>query len=413
MRRTIYLKVAKTLALAIFAAGSAWAASKYKVLYNFQGGKDGIDPSAALVSDANGNLYGVTAGGGLGGDGGCGTVFELKHGKSGWIHEVLFRFPGNGDDGCYPYANLAFDANHNLYGTTTGGKKGGFGTVFELMPVGGKWKVSVVHRFTGGDDGEYPSSGVVLDSGGNLFGTAGGGVSCCGVVYELTPLAGGNWNEQILHSFSGTDGANPYGLALDSAGNLYGTTSRGGTYGEGVAFELSPNSGGGWDESTIYNFQGFQDGAGPEPLAFNGPNLYGATVVGGSGDYGTIFELKPGANGWTHIVLYSFAGNKDGRYPDSPFVFDKLGNLYGSTGGDGGCVHGYHWQCGNVFELKRQSDHQWKLQVLHTFTGGKHGSGPSMPIFDGEGNLLGVTGAGGNCKKGYGYYCGVAFEITP
>jgi len=399
-----------TMALTLVPSGSA--GSKYKVLYNFQGGKDGIHPSAALISDTAGNLYGVTAGGGLGGNGGCGTVFELKRVKNAWVHEILYRFPGNGNDGCYPEQSLTFDANHNLYGTTDGGQKGGFGTVFELTSVGGKWKASIVYRFAGGSDGKYPSSAVVLDGAGNLYGTAGGGASCCGMVYELTPTAT-DWNEQILHSFSGTDGANPFGLVFDATGNLYGTTSTGGSYEEGVAFELSPNSGGGWNESTIYNFGGFQDGAGPGPLAFNGPNLYGATDVGGSGDYGTIFELKPGTNGWSHSVLYSFTGGKDGRYPNSPFVFGKRGNLYGSSGGDVGCLHGSHWHCGNVFELKKQSGKQWALQVLHTFTGGAHAEGPSIPIFDGDGNLFGVTYLGGNCTKGYGEYCGLAFEVTP
>jgi uncharacterized repeat protein (TIGR03803 family) len=294
------------------------------------------------------------------------------------------------------------------------------GTVFELAPGSkGEWKETVLHRFAGGRDGRAPDSGLLFDAAGNLYGTTAGGGSnsdCpsgCGTVYELTPAAGGGWNEEILHSFTGTDGDGPEGLVFDNEGNLYGTTGNSGLYEEGAAFELSPGSGGGWNESTIYSFEGFQDGAGPGPMTFQQAHLFGATDIGGSGDHGTIFELEPGSNGWTHTVLYSFTGRKDGRGPESPFVFDKSGNLYGVTGGDEGCVHGYHMRCGNVFEMKKLAGEQWKLQILHTFTGPKSGWLVSPPIFDGDGNLFGVTFTGGNCTKGYGERCGVAFEVVP
>jgi uncharacterized repeat protein (TIGR03803 family) len=427
MRWKSYLRPTAILIIALLVMPCAWAGPRYKVLYNFQGGRDGLWPSAALVADAAGNLYGVTAAGGLrGGEGGgCGTVFELRRGKTGWVHKVLYRFPASATDGCRPLANLVFDATGGLYGTTYwGGDCNGLkcGTVFTLRPSSkGEWKETVLHRFAGGNDGEGPSSGLVLDAAGNLYGTTanGGGSStdcppACGTVYELTSLAGSGWSEQILHSFSYSDGASPSGLTFDDPGNLYGTAGMGGAYDEGVAFELSPNSGGGWNESTIYNFGGFQDGACPDgPLTFHGPNLYGATCFGGSGDYGTIFELKPGAKGWTHSVLYSFAGGKDGRYPGSPVLLDHSGNLYGTTSGDQGCAKGDHFRCGNVFGLKKQSGGQWKLQVLHSFTGGTSGSFPSNLIFHGEGKLFGVTFTGGNCTKGYGEYCGLAFEVMP
>lgn len=396
----------------------ASAKTTYKVLYNFQGGRDGMYPSAALVPDAAGSLYGVTAGGGLSRNGGCGTVFELRRVNRGWAEKVLYRFAG-GADGCYPYTNLAIDGRGSLYGTTYSGGTGDCfgktcGTVFELTPASkGEWKETVIHRFAGGKDGELPNAGVVLDAAGNIYGTTedGGGSSCnCGVVFELSPQAGGGWNEKIIHTFSGADGADPCALAFDGAGDLYGVAAVGGNYDVGVAFELSPASGRGWNENTIYTFS--SDGEGPVSLAFDGRNLYGATIVGGSGNWGTIFELKHESNGSsTHSVLHGFTGGKDGRYPGGLLRFDKSGNLYGSTSGDVTCTKGNRWACGNVFELMSQS-HQprRRLQVLHTFTGGSNGAGPSGPAFDENGDIFGVayTGGDGNCSGGG---CGIVFEI--
>jgi uncharacterized repeat protein (TIGR03803 family) len=419
--KVIVVFVLSAVALAL--VPGAWAAAKYSVLYNFKGGKDGLRPSAGLISDAAGNLYGVTAGGGLGGNGGCGTVFKLTRVKDGWSQKVIYRFPGNAKDGCNPYANLSFDSQGNLYGTTyTGGTGDCYGrkcgTVFELTPTaGGKWMESVLHRFAGGKDGDILYAGVVLNAAGDVFGTTrdGGTTSCkCGTVFELMPQAGGGWSNNLLHSFSGTDGADPSGLIFDTLGNLYGVTNVGGTYDAGVAFELSPASGGGWSESTIYNFEG-SSGAGPvNGLALEKGNLYGTTIVGGAGNWGTIFELKhESKGGWTHDLLYSFTGGKDGRYPGGSLVFDRLGNLYGDGGGDTTCMKGNRWGCGNIFELLPQSEGHWQLRVLHTFTGGSHGAFPSGPAFDGGGNLFGVAYDGGDCKRGGDEHCGVAFEITP
>lgn len=232
----------------------------------------------------------------------------------------------------------------------------------------------------------------------------------------MTPVAGGGWTEAILYSFSGTDGAVPGDLILDTAGNLYGVTDMGGTYDGGVAFEMSSASGGGWTESTIYSFEGSSDGAVPGALTFEGPNLYGVTVEGGAGGYGTVFELEHQSNGdWTHDVLYSFKGRKDGRYPGFPLVFDRSGNLYGSGGEDVSCIHGDRWGCGNVFELMPGSGGKWELHVLHTFTGGSHGSSPSNPVFNRDGNLVGVTEGGGDlkCSGGGGYGCGMVFDVVP
>jgi len=418
--------------MALLWAPGAWAGPRYKVLYNFKGGNDGAGPAGGLISDASGNLYGTTATGGVNCSqtGGCGTVFELRRVRNGWEEELLYRFRGN-PDGAHPHANLAFDKKGNLYGVTEDGggeancSGSGCGVVFELTPsAGAKWKETIAHSFTGGNDGQVPAAGVILDATGNMYGTTlngGGSMNCtpngCGTVFELTSQADGNWHETILHSFSATDGASPNGLIFDNAGNLYGLTYIGGTYGAGAAFELSPSFGRGWIESVLYNFEGGSDGAGPgNGLTFRGRNLFGATPNGGDAGWGTIFELKPGSGGgWTHTVLYSFTGVKDGRYPFSPFVFDKSGNLYGTTGGDVSCLHGNRWGCGNVFELKPQSGGQWKLQVLHNFPGGKGDSYPFQVMSDGRNNLYGVAGEGGTgkCQGGGWAGCGVVFELTP
>lgn len=427
MQRKSGSKKAPVLSVLVIAiATCAWAGPKYHVLYNFQGGKDGTFPIGALVSDAAGNLYGVTTGGGLGGNGGCGTIFELVRRNGGWVHKVLYRFPGKANEGCYPYANLESDGKGNLYGTTeSGGGQGNCsgetcGTVFELAPVAGdKWKATVLHRFAGGQDGAIPIAGVVLDKAGNVYGTTtdGGGTSCgCGTVFELTPMQSGGWNEKIIHSFSGSDGANPFNVIFDGVGNLYGVGDSGGLYDVGVAFELSPSGGGTWNESVIYDFS--SDGEFPlSGLTFNEHNLYGATAGGGAGNWGTVFELKHESNGnWSHSVLYSFSGHKDGRTPLGSPVFDKSGNLYSSTGGDVSCVHQNRWGCGNVFKLTHANG-QWRITVLHTFTGGDSGGGafPSQPMFGTRGHLYGVAYQGGDGQCGGGEWsgCGVVFEITP
>ncbi len=271
-------------ALAIFAATvfvpSTWAATQEKILHTFNNnGTDGAVPLAGLIFDAAGNLYGTTSRGGTGScfysGSGCGTVFKLSpNGGGGWTEQVLHYFSNNGTDGFQPLAGLIIDAAGNLYGTTaTGGTHPG-GTVFELTPAqGGNWTEKVLYNFcsqTNCTDGAGPLAGLIFDAAGNLYGTtsAGGTYQDFGTVFELMPTKGGGWTEQVLHSFApGTDGANPSaGLIFDAAGNLYGTTSYGGTYtcdgtSCGTVFEVSPKAGGGWTEQVLYNFGNGTDGS--------------------------------------------------------------------------------------------------------------------------------------------------------
>ena len=228
----------------------------YKILYKFSG-PDGQNPASSLIADAAGNLYGTTS---AGGGSNNGTVFELTAKAGVWSEKVLHSFTGQ--DGAEPLTTLIFDGHGNIYGSTlTGGKQvcnmegmSGCGTIFELIPKkGGSWTEKVLHNFAlNGKDGFFPTSGVIFDSAGNLLGTTPSndsltlctnpGAVGCGVVFELTPKANGSWTEKILYSFTGPDGANPFGrLTFDKARNLYyGLTGNGGTYNNGTVFSIAP-----------------------------------------------------------------------------------------------------------------------------------------------------------------------------
>jgi hypothetical protein len=269
-----------------------------------------------LIFDSEGNLYGTTRSGGdisACSSDGCGVVFELSPPSSGtgpWTETVLYTFAG-GTDGAQPHAGLIFDSKGNLYGTTFAGgdtsacagsttSPPGCGVVFELSPPSGgtrSWSETVLHTFTGGSDGGYPTAGLIFDTGPNSYG--------CGVAFELSPPSTGvgPWDETVLYSFIGpgvvSDGEYPdASLVLDAKGNLYGTTNGGGLYealGYGVVFELSPPVGGSgpWTETVLCTFSS-ATGASPAAgliLDSNG-NFYGTTSGGGSTLGGVAFELS-------------------------------------------------------------------------------------------------------------------------
>ena len=402
-------------------AGGVWTET---VLHSFNYYGDGIFPTAGLIFDAAGNLYGTTGGGGGYGGYGQGTVFELTpQGGGVWTEQVLHNF-GNGTDGQNPSGGLIFDAAGNLYGTTQDGGTHGFGTAFELTPVtGGGWIEAVLHNFNNnGTDGAYPYYvGLIFDAAGNLYGTTqDGGTYGFGTAFELTPVTGGGWMEKVLHSFdfNGTDGAYPYsGLILDATGDIYGTTYGGGSvncgsygYGCGTVFELTPTAGGGWTETVLHNFifsgaDGYHPAAG---LIFDAAgNLYSTSYAGGTSGLGTVFELTPAAGGgWTENVLHNFSntGTDDGAYPNASLIFDAAGNLYGTT------EMGGTYSIGTVFELTPAAGGGWTQKVLHNFSNaGTHdGVYPNASlIFDAAGNLYGTTTVGG------AYDEGTVFELTP
>lgn len=231
----------------IFGLASITPIRRYPLtIYPFRGGTDGAGPYGTPIFDASNNLYGTTAGGGAYG---AGTAFKLTHNGFNlfWTKSTLYSFRG-GSDGTDPVLGLAFDAHGNLYGTTYQGGALNFGTVYELSPnPDGTWTENVIYPFQGGIDGQWPSGSVVVDSAGNIYGTTsagGSGTNPYGTVFRLTPSVNGQWTKTILHNFSGPDGAYPdAGLTMDSAGNVYGTTNEGGAYqfqNGGVVFEITP-----------------------------------------------------------------------------------------------------------------------------------------------------------------------------
>jgi uncharacterized repeat protein (TIGR03803 family) len=355
---------------------------KETVLHRFTGGPhDGHAPIGGVVFDAAGALYGAADSGGLHN---WGAVFKLSPTAAGeWDKTEIYDFIGAGDGG-NPVSGLIFDDAGNLYGTTqVGGGSGSYGTVFELSPrPSGAWSETVLHNFSG-KDGWYPNSGLTRDADGNLYGTAQGGnfanpavcgTGGCGVVYELSPGGGGVWTETVLYAFSAHDGAGPIGgVILDSFGNLYGTASYGGRLkgcmglGCGVVYELSPKAGG-WSETVIRTFEpgttGFGDYGGAWPRAGltidASGNLYGTATLGGRSDCtffgsgcGVVFKLSPGSTGaWKETVLHAIYGPANGVNPDSSLIFDATGHLLGSAdyGGSFGVGCGLPG-CGVLYEV--------------------------------------------------------------
>jgi uncharacterized repeat protein (TIGR03803 family) len=324
--------------------------------FNWSGG-DGASPSGGLIFDSKGNLYGATS---IGGASGYGTVFQLKPSAGGrWSEKILYSFTG-GDDGSVPNGNLVFDKNGNLFGTAQGGPNTcitqSCGVVFELSPAKSGWVETVIYDFASIDNGFEPNGGLIFDRAGDLYGTTvrGGSQTCtqsCGTVFRVQHSKNG-WNQSVLVSFTGSeDGGAPNGsLVLDQAGNLYGTTSFGGTIGGGVAFRLGQSKGS-WVETVLYDFGEGLAGETPlDGLIFDPPGkLYGTSSAGSYPGYGAVFELKRSSYDWGIIPLYEFTGS-DGAYPVAALWMDKSGNLFGTTSQGGGskeCEDG----CGVVFEV--------------------------------------------------------------
>jgi uncharacterized repeat protein (TIGR03803 family) len=420
---TFVIFIALLLASAVVTSQAEAQTYKFKVLHTFHG-KDGSFPTGTLTRDSAGNLYGTTSGGGTGGcDGyGCGTVFKMnKRGKEYW----LYSFKGTNE--INPAAGVLRDASGNLYGTTEFGgtitaacggvQAGGCGTVFKVDKAG---RGSVLYKFKGTPDGFNPQALLVNDPLGNLYGTTYlGGASGVGAVFKLDASG----KEIKLHSFAGPpegggDGAFSYeGPIRDARGNLYGVTSRGGTYGAGAVYEL--NAAG--VETLLYSFSGGSDGSDPDSVLLldSKGNLYGTTAAGGNSECGgagcgVVFELSPQTGGgWSETVLYafcSFSDCVDGEEPvGGPLARDPAGNIYGTTIFGGRYRNCNGDACGVVFKL----DPTGKETVLHSFTGGADGAFPVAGLtMDSSGNLYGTAWQGGaQCFTSY--TCGVVFKITP
>jgi len=399
--------------LTLLVTATLAAAQTETVLHSFKAGKDGFQPWAGLTFDSSGNLFGTTTAGGFYG---VGTAFEFTpKAGGGWTETVLHTFNNNGRDGYAPLAGLIIDSSGNLFGTTANGGSQGAGTVFELTPkAGGGYAEKILHSFLKiTTDGNTPIGGLIIDSAGNLYGTTqNGGRNHYGTVFELSPSTGGTWTETILWNFNNANGANPRaGLVFDSAGNLYGTTEKGGQFNFGAVYELSPSSGGTWAEVVSHNFGGISgDVAYPDAsLIFDSSgNLYGTGSYGGSRGGGGVFELTVRPSGTSYTVLYFFndVNGSDGYNSQSPVIFDSAGNLYGTTsaGGSGTCEQvGVVIGCGAIFKLTPSAGNSWTETLAYSFNFASTGyvQGPeSGLISDASGKLYGTTFGGGSLGDG-------------
>jgi uncharacterized repeat protein (TIGR03803 family) len=337
-------------------------------------GTDGKWPGGAMVLDSSGNLYGATSEGGpvLPGPG---TLFEVAH-HSGQVSE-LAQF-GQGF-GYHPSSGLIADGSGNLYGAAASGGPSGDGTIFGLAHGSGPTLLAAFNGTNGSGPGR-----LVVDSSGNVYGTTfSGGASNDGTVFEVPHASGA---VTVLASFDGSNGVNPAGggLVMDSSDNLYGTTRSGGAAGDGTVFEVAQGSG---TITTLASFNG-TDGANPESAALvidRSGNLYGGTGGGGASGDGTLFELAQGSG--TITTLASFNGTNGAGAGN--LVMDSSGDLYGTSGGGA-------YRVGTVFELPKGSG---TITTLASFDG-PDGKFASSLLMDTTGNLYGATRQGGANNDG-------------
>ena len=311
---------------------------------------------------------------------------------------VIYNFAG-GSDGATPLAGLVMDSQGNLYGTASAGGTEDTGTVYEVTTSG---EQHVIYSFAGGNDGQYPQSGLVMDSQGNLYGTTyAGGQFGNGTVFEVSP--GGK--EAVLHNFAGgKDGANPIGgLIMSADGKLYGTTFWGGEFGGGTAYEVVKGSG----ERVLQSFGAVGDGANPVAgLTFGLKDknaLYGTTSAGGLGMGGTVFELTESQTGWSEKSVYNFMLLDDGGAPYAGVMFDKKGTMFGAatTGGQGGSDGG-----GTVFKMT-YADGAWNFATISHLAGwGLSGTFRNLMISS-SGHIFATTHCDGT------YSNGTIYELTP
>jgi uncharacterized repeat protein (TIGR03803 family) len=380
MRATALWMSAAVSALALSAAGEAQAA-KFRVLHAFLDGSDGATSNAPVITDSKGNLFGTALQGGATNNG---VVFEVA---AGGTESVLYSFAGGSSDGRRPEAGLLEDAAGNFYGTTNQGGPADQGIVFKLAPGG---QETVLHAFTDGSDGGMPQAALIADAAGNLYGTAtqGGDKGCfgdgCGTVFKVAP----NGNFTVLHAFTGgNDGNYPMATLLaDKKGNLYGTDAGGGAHGDGTVFKLAPDG----KFTTLYAFASGADGAGPQAglIQDKAGNFYGTTRSGGGSGCtygcGTVFRLAPDGS---ETVLYAFTGGSDGGEPYGGVVADSAGNLYGTT-----ITGGVDDDLGVVFKVSAKG----KETVLHALDGANDGAWPEAGVIIGKnGKLYGTAYAEG------------------
>ncbi|HTS34045.1 MAG TPA: choice-of-anchor tandem repeat GloVer-containing protein [Candidatus Solibacter sp.] len=375
-----------------------WTAAQIKtqIVHTFDPQATGF-PASGLTPDQHGNLYGVTGG----------SVYQLTPAKGGvWNYHVIKFLPGG--RGAFAAGKLAIDAAGNLYGATWQDGTYSCGYVYEVSPPssGYLWNLSILHEFDC-TDGAGASYGLTFDAAGNLYGgTHNGGSFSEGVAYELSPSASG-WTYTILHEFSNAEGNGPQtAMVFDKNGNLFGGN-------ETSIYELSPNGDGTWTFSTAF---AFTDATGFNPLGdpfFDAAgNLYDTNQAAGLYHSGAAFMLTNTSGVWNATVLHSFnsQNTNDGYYPEGALAMDTSGNLYGTTQSGGGKNNS-----GIVFELSPTSSGEWTETVLHRFGafGSSGGTSPGNALYlDPAGNIYGTAAAGGDtaCLPSTGG-CGVIYKL--
>lgn len=432
MRRIRRALPVAVLGAALFAAASQ-AGSQYQTLYSFcsqSNCADGGSPRASLASDADGNLFGTTTGGGAHSQG---TVFEFKRNGSSYTFQKIYDFCSQAQcaDGRGPTSSIVVDVAGNLYGTASSGGVNLAGVAFRLAPPkhGLAWKFTVLHNFCKQDfctDGSTPlvgltyqgaQSGALYDGSSPLFGLTnqGGSIGNGGVAYELVFIPGQlRPKEKVVYAFCSFahcgDGSSPQGpLLFDASGNLFGLTGAGGSTDNGTAFELSLGRRG-YTETVLYNFcrvHNCADGdvpVGGLVMDADG-NLYGATQQGGAHSGGTVFKIVNRGIASTESVLYDFcakANCADGSLPNGGLLLDADGNLFGTAANGGNSSNS-----GLIFEIQAGG-----LKVLYDFCAQQSCPDGAFPFagltMDGAGNFLGVTTSGGS-----GVIGGTFFRLTP
>jgi uncharacterized repeat protein (TIGR03803 family) len=396
------------------ASGGGLTLLQEHVIWTFKGSpSDGSDSTAAPIVDGNGALYGTTRAGGSGscpGTPGCGAIYKLTPAGAGYTEAILYDFQGAPNDGEEPESSLIADKNGVLYGTTlVGGDAStcqlGCGTVFKLTPSGSGYMETIAYAFQGATDGEYPI-GVIIDATGALYGTTEGGASGHGTVFKLTPTQSG-YALTTLYAFQGgtSDGADPSSsLIVNKYGQLFGETGGGGQQGDGTVFKLTQSKSG-FVESLVYSFQNGRDGADPGGGLFLNANgaLFGMSEYGGARvcHCGAVFKLTPAQAGYRENTLHVFTGDrKDGKDPLSGVIGDAAGALYGTTYRGGADEHGV------VFKLTPTGSGYTETILFNV--GGRAGAGAAGGLLlDASGALYGATATGP-----LGTYSGTVFKIT-
>ena len=419
---SVALRFTFALSLAILILAAPSAAQTVTDIYNFTGNAgDGSEPGVPMIVGANGVLYGTTVSGGdlSCGVGGCGTVFQVTPSDGQWTHSTIYEFQG-GRDGVDSYSVLTLDRAGRLYGVTNSGTP--YGAIYRLTPgaPGEIRHFHLLYEFKGQSDGAYSLSPLFLDNSGAIYGASlqGGlhGKGCnqqfgCGAVFQLVPPAGPGdvWTENTLYDFRGlADGRNPSTMIMDSTGTIYGTTTSGGTFNQncpsgcGVVFKLARQNGF-WKYSVIHRFKGT-----PNQIPYGnlvlGPKgvLYGLVRRGfeGSGG-GDIFELTPPVGQtrcWTLQTIHRYPTN---TYPATNLTLAANGVLYGDIYGD----QDFDW--GYVFQLvpPAQPEENWTYTTLVDFNRLGFSQNPDGVVL--ASGTLYVTMSGGT------YWPGAIVSVVP